>query len=230
MKVSTDEGSSFMPVQTVYRYKASALTPQWGYYSVDLLNYAGEPCLIIAFEAISFGGGDMWIDRVLMTSNNEIGVIDVGIADLSELVACDLANKSLKATISNNVNQAIDFTETPITLTLEVSGAVNQVYTRTLATGGIAALSQKEYEVENNFDYSTPGTYYFKAYVNSIDQFPNNDTMISSLMITPDVRIDSIVDIGCETVGVMVYKTVYIKNEGNISASNIPLRLQIDGQ
>ena len=68
--------------------------------------------------------------------------------------------------------------------------------------------SQSGYEVENNFDYS-PGTYYFKAYVNSIDQFPNNDTMISSLMITPDVRIDSIVDIGCETVGVMVYNGIY---------------------
>jgi hypothetical protein len=229
VKVSTDEGSSFMPVQTVYRYKASALTPQWGYYSVDLLNYAGEPCLIIAFEAISAGGGDMWIDRIKINSNNEISVTDLGIADLSDLVACDLSNKSLRATLSNNINQALDFSETPVTLIIEVSGAVNQVYTHTLTTGGIAAHSQMEYEVENNFDYSTPGTYYFKAYVNSIDQFPNNDTMISSLMITPDVRIDSIVDIGCETVGVMVYKTVYIKNEGNISASNIPLRLQIDG-
>jgi len=229
VKVSIDEGVSFIPLQTVYRYSASALTPQWSYYSLDLLSYAGETCLIIAFEAISVGGGDMWIDRIKISSNNEIGVTDLGIADLSKLIACDLSNKPLKATISNNINQAIDFTETPVTLTIEVSGAVNQVYTSTITTGSIAAYSQMEYEVESNFDYSTAGTYYFKAYVNSIDQFPNNDTIVSSLTITPDVKIDSIVDIGCEALGALVYKTIYIKNEGNISASNIPLRLQIDG-
>jgi hypothetical protein len=229
VKVSIDEGISFTPLQTVYRYSASALTPQWSYYSLDLLNYQEETCLILAFEAISFGGGDMWIDRVMISSNNEIGVTGLGIADLNELVACNLSNKSLKATISNNVNQAIDFTETPVTLTIEVSGAVKQTYTRTLTTGSIAAYSQTEYEVESNFDYSTPGTYYFKAYVNSIDQIPNNDTIISSLTVIPDVKIDSIVDIGCEALGALVYKTIYIKNEGNISVANIPLRLQIDG-
>jgi hypothetical protein len=42
VKVSTNEGVSFTTLQTVYRYRASALTPQWGHYSLDLLSYAGE--------------------------------------------------------------------------------------------------------------------------------------------------------------------------------------------
>jgi hypothetical protein len=180
-------------------------------------------------EAVSAGGDDMWIDRVKINSNNEIAITDLNVSTLGNLVACDLAHQTLSVGVTNNVNQDLDFSETPVTIVLEVSGPVTQTYTKTLTTGSILAHQQDSYEIESDFDYSTSGSYYFKAYVNSIDNYPNNDTMIKVMDILPDVKIDSIVDIGCEVVGVSVYKKVYIKNVGNLAVHNIPLRLQVDG-
>ncbi len=229
LKISKDGGHTFTTLQTIYRYDASATTLSWKNYTIDLLNYSTENCLIFALEAISEGGDDMWIDRLKIASNYEIGLTNLDIQTLDKLIACDLSNQSLSATITNNVNKDLDFSETPVTITIKVSGAVNQTYSKTINTGKITANSNHTVIIENNFDYSLGGTYHFNCYIKNIDSNPFNDTLpIKSITIIPDLSIDSIVSKECEIAGSNVYTTIFIKNTGNIKAHNIPLRLQID--
>ena len=230
LKVSKDGGNTFTLLQTVYRYDTLASTPIWKNYTIDLLNYSTETCLLFALEAISEGGGEMLIDRFRINSNYEIGLTNMDIQTLDKLIACDLSNQSLSVTIANNVNKDLDFSENPITVTIKVSGAVNQTYSKTITTGKIKANDDYTVIVENNFDYSLGGTYYFTAYLKNIDSNPLNDTCpLKTITITPDVAIDSIVTNKCEIAGSEVYTTVFVENSGNIKVHNIPLRLQIDG-
>lgn len=229
LKVSKNGGSTFTTLQTVYRYKSSATTPTWENYIVDLIDYASESCLIFALEAISEDGGEMLIDRIKINSNHEIAITDIDIKSLSTLIACDLSNIPLSVTLTNNTYMDFDFSETPVTVVIDVSGEVDNTYSTTIATGTMLANSNHTVIVENNFDYSLGGTYNFIAYINSIDKNPLNDTLSAkSITINPDVSVDSIVDKGCKIAGTSDYITIYIKNEGNIKVHNIPLRLQID--
>ena len=109
LKVSKDGGNTFTLLQTVYRYDTLASTPIWKNYTIDLLNYSTETCLLFALEAISEGGGEMLIDRFRINSNYEIGLTNMDIQTLDKLIACDLSNQSLSVTIANNVNKDLDF-------------------------------------------------------------------------------------------------------------------------
>ena len=229
VKLSTDGGATYSILQTIYRYKASATTPTWTNYLFDLSTYSNQKCLIVAIEGISAGGSDLYIDRLKINSNPEIAVKDIDIQNVSNLTACDLNKNTLSVTLKNNTIQSLDFSETPVDITLVISNAINQTITRSITTGILAPYGVDTYVIDTNISFSATGTFDFKAYINSIDKNALNDTLLTSLSVLPDVSIDSIVNTGCEVVGTSTYKTIFIKNEGNINVTNIPIRIKVDG-
>ncbi|NLO42115.1 MAG: T9SS type A sorting domain-containing protein, partial [Bacteroidales bacterium] len=227
VKISTNGGNTYSPIATVYRYNALFTTPGWQYYEIDLSAYSSESCVKIAFEAHSEGGGDMSIDRILISAEQEMSV-ELIIPQLKDMVACDLDQKEIKVRITNNTITPVDFDQQLSLLTLEASGAQTATYVDTLS-GQIPAYTSSEFIIDNQFDFTLAGIYDFKAYINHIDVNTLNDTSIAGITIMPDVSLVSIDSIGEKAINQSVYLSVEISNTGNIAIQQIPLHLQIDG-
>ena len=227
LKISTNGGASFSTLQTITRYNSSFSTPGWKEYTIDLSSYISQNCVLFAFEAYSEGGGDMMIDRILITSKQEMG-IDIKIPDLNELIACDLNNQKIIVNLNNNTSLPIDFSNTPAVLMVEVSGGKTKTYNDTLF-GILAANSTLDFVVDSTFDFSVNGNYHFKAYITSIDNNTNNDTIETDITISPDVSLESMNSLGSLPIHSQVYPTIKIGNAGNCIVHNIPLRIQVDG-
>ena len=227
VKISTNGGNTYSPIATVYRYNALFTTPGWQYYEIDLSAYSSESCVKIAFEAHSEGGGDMSIDRILISAEQEMSV-ELIIPQLKDMVACDLDQKEIKVRITNNTITPVDFDQQLSLLTLEASGAQTATYVDTLS-GQIPAYTSSEFIIDNQFDFTLAGIYDFKAYINHIDVNTLNDTSIAGITIMPDVSLVSIDSIGERAINESVYLSVEISNTGNIAIQQIPLHLQIDG-
>ena len=226
VKVSTN-GYTFTSLDTVYRYNSSFAVQGWEHYTVDLSSYSSQSCVILAFVATSAGGGDMWIDRVVVNSAKEIG-LEFNIPAEDSLIACELDHKELKVKVQNNTLLPIDFSETPVYLTLEVTGAVSKVYMDTL-TGILEGDSTLEVLLDNNFDFSTSGNYSFRAYINSIDNNTSNDTILKDITIFPDVQLVSMDAIGKKDLKSQVYPTFLLRNVGNLKIKEIPIHVQVNG-
>ncbi|MBP7102573.1 MAG: T9SS type A sorting domain-containing protein [Bacteroidales bacterium] len=227
LKISTNGGASYTTLQTINRYDPTYTTPGWKKYTIDLSNFISESCVILAFEAHSEGGGDMYIDRIFITSSKEMG-IGMTIPQIDDLVACDLNNQEIKVTLMNNTLLPIDFSETPSILTVEVTGTVTTTYTDTLS-GVLLGNATMDVIVDNAFDVTTSGTYDFKAYVSSIDNASYNDTVMSTLTISAGVSLVSLDAIGSRPMHSQVYPTIKISNTGNLRVQEVPLRIQVDG-
>jgi len=227
VKISTNGGNTFTTKDLIYRYNPSFTTPGWQHYTIDLSDYVNDACVVIAFEANSAGGGDMWMDRLLITAEKDMELALI-IPQLDDLVACDLDQKELKVSITNQSIMAVDFDETLSLLTLEVTGAVTKTYVDTLS-GILSGFATMDVVLDNQFDFTTAGSYDFVAYVNNIDISTLNDTDRASISIQPDVSLVSIDSVGDKVIGSSVYLTVQISNTGNLRVQEIPLHIQVDG-
>jgi hypothetical protein len=126
VKISTNGGNTFTNKDLIYRYNPSFTTPGWQHYTIDLSDYVNDACVVIAFEANSAGGGDMWMDRLLISAEKDMEIA-LFVPQLDDLVACNLDQKELKVSITNQSVMAVDFDETLSLLTLEVTGSVTKI-------------------------------------------------------------------------------------------------------
>ncbi|NLE62548.1 MAG: T9SS type A sorting domain-containing protein [Bacteroidales bacterium] len=223
----SSNGYSFNTIQTINRYNANFANPGWQKYTVDLSNYTSETCVIIAFRAISAGGGNMWIDRIAINSAKEMSVL-LDIPKEEDLMACELDHKELKVKISNNTLLPIDFDQIPVILTLNISGAKTLSYKDTL-TGILNGNAEMDIVLDSDFDFSLNGTYNFRAYISNIDNLPDNDTATSSIVISPDIYLVSLDSIGTRSIKEYVYPSVLLRNTGNLTIKEIPIRIKVNG-
>jgi len=227
VRVSVDGGSTYQNLAEIKRYNSVYTTPTFVYYTYDLSSYSTYACVIIDFYGQSFGGGNQNIDSISITSLQDIEVA-LDIIPQNDFVACDLDQKSISAIITNVTTQEFQFDRNPSELVVEVSGATTKSYTHPLVTGSISGNAYMTVVLDTNFDFSTNGTYNFKAYIRSADVNTQNDTAVESRVINVDVKMLTLDPLGTIKVGDNFYPTVSFTNTGIIPIRNIPLHLQIN--
>jgi hypothetical protein len=113
-------------------------------------------------------------------------------------------------------------------LTLNISGAKTLSYKDTL-TGILNGNAEMDIVLDSDFDFSLNGTYNFRTYISNIDNIPNNDTATSSIVISPDIYLVSIDSIGTISIKEQVYPSVLLRNTGNLTIKEVPIRIKVNG-
>ncbi|HOF17245.1 MAG TPA: hypothetical protein PLP76_10170, partial [Bacteroidales bacterium] len=92
VKISIDGGYTYHTVLHLQRYNAAYATPTFVRYEIDLSPYTAYSCVILAFEAGSYGGGNQNIDSIAIVSKQDLS-LELIVTEQSEFVACELDNK-----------------------------------------------------------------------------------------------------------------------------------------
>ena len=227
--VSTDGGLTYKYLYTVKRYDSAATTPFWKIHQVDLSKYINATCLIVGFEAQSYGGGDQIIDRIFLEVQQDLVPKEIRLP--SELYACELVNKPIEVIVANTTVYAVQMDKDTINLTFEITTPDNITQKSTYRfLGKIPPMSSDTILVHSGFDFSKHGSYKMTAYIDTIKITTDisNDTIRHVIDINPDIQITKIKSIGNKNVRDTVFAQVTVKNVGNLIAYEIPLRLQIN--
>jgi hypothetical protein len=227
--VSTDGGTSFTYLYTVSRYDANATTPYWQMHQVDLSAYIQATCLIVGFEAQSYGGGDQFLDRVFLEVQQDLVPTEIRLP--SDLFACDLVNKPIEVIVANTTVYAVEMSKDTINLTVEITTPDSNTQTSTYRfLGKIPPLSSDTILVHAGFDFSQHGAYVITAYIDTIKITTDvsNDTITRTINVFPDVSVKRIENMGDKNIGDSVYAKATIINTGNLMIPQTTLRLQIN--
>ena len=212
VRISQDGGATFKTLQTLYRYDAKCTTPTWREYKIDLSKYSTGSCIIIAFTAYSYGGGDQTVDRVKIIAQQDMRVL-VEAPSETDFEACNMTGRSLKVYLENLTSQEVPF-KAGDSITVEMSGASNFVYRQALS----GRLENREIDsmMLGPIDYVGGGQFDVKVYVNAIDSNAVNDTAKFSLNLNPDLAVTRYDAIGFKEPGDTVYVGFTVKNTGNL--------------
>jgi hypothetical protein len=228
--ITIDGGATYTMILSVIKYNQ---VYGWKQYSVDLPSYAVNQCVILVFEAMEMSrSGDVvqYIDRILVTARQDIAIREVLTSKLS---ACNLKNKDLKVVLKNESDPALNYVNTPITITLEIEKAGQTfIYDTLLDSGILSGFFADTITVTTGFDFAK-GTYTVKTYFSSVlDVDRNNDTLATAIVINPAMTVQvkriSGGSTNCLSGESSLWQEVIITNNGNMDLSNIGLILQID--
>jgi hypothetical protein len=224
VKISFNGDNNFNNVlPTIERYNPTYTTPTWVKYEIDLSPYVDSSCVIVAFDATSFGG-IQHIDRILITSNQNLALDSMIIPELS---VCDLKKKTVQIIISNTTGQGVDFTQTPANVCVDIKAQTTQTLTFPL-TGTMEGLESDTLEFDLSFE---KGKYDIKAYINTnVADFNRNDDTVSTIIdISPAFAIDihKLSKGGLAYAGLEVKQGITITNIGNMELSDIGLILTV---
>ena len=225
VRISLDGGATFETLKTLYRYDAQCKTPTWKKYQIDLSKYTTGRCIVVAFTAYSYGGGDQTVDQVRIVAMQDMQVT-VDAPKEADFAACNMTGRNLTVYLENLTSQEVPF-KAGDSLTVEMSGASNFVYRKALN----GRLENREIDTLTlgPIDYVGGGQFDVKVYVNSIDSNVANDTARYSLYLNPDLAVASVDTIGVKRTGDTVYAGMTIVNNGNLDVvSPFEVRLLIN--
>ena len=212
VRISQDGGATFKTIYTTYRYDAQYGQPTWVRHHIDLSKYNTGTCIVLAFTAYSYGGGDQTIDNVKIVAMQDMQLTVDAPSD-TDFYACNLTGHTLTAYLENLTSQEVPF-EAGDSITVEMSGASNFVYKKAL-TGRL-----EDYEIDTlqlgPIDYSAAGRFEVKVYVTSVDSNTANDTVRFSLNLNPDLAVTKYDVIGFKEPGDTLHVGFTMKNTGNL--------------
>ena len=226
IQVTTDEGATFTELGKI---GASDTGIYWKKYEFDLSKFANASCICIAFQGMSFGGCNQYIDRIRITADKDIA-LRLLLPETDQLSACHLQGQPLKAIVENLNRTSVSVSDD--TIQVSITGISNQqftyVYNRTL--GGFESDTLL---ITGQLDLSANGAYYFEACMQAIDDNTANDTIRdSSLIVMQDIALDTLFGLDGQMfkmTGDTVRVSALAVNNGNIPVEMVLLRLSIDG-
>jgi hypothetical protein len=227
VKISVDGGSTYSTLLHLQRYNAAYATPTFVRYEINLAPYTAYSCVILAFEAGSYAGGNQNIDSIAIISKQDIS-LELNVTEQSEFVACELDNKEINVKLTNLTAQVFNFGNNPSQINVKVSGAVDTLFTIPLTSGTMEGDTIVFYDITNTFDFSTNGTYNILAYLSSADDNTLNDTARQTRIVQVDAELIAIDPIASKDVGDLVSPTVYITNKSNMTINDIVLIITIN--
>jgi hypothetical protein len=227
VKISIDGGTTYSTLLNLQRYNAAYATPTFVRYEIDLSPYTAYSCVILAFEAGSYGGGNQNIDSIAIISKQDIS-LELEVSDQSEFVACELDNKEINVKLTNMTAQVFNFENNPSQINVEISGVVDTLFTIPLLSGTMEGDTMVMYTITNTFDFSINGTYDIVAYLASADDNTFNDTARQTRIVQVDAELVEVDPIDSKDEGDLVYPTVHITNKGNMPINGMALILSIN--
>ncbi len=160
--LSTDGGATFGTTAIVQQTTAAA----WTRVVVDFT--ATSATSVLRFQATSdFGDSDIGLDNVtvLVTPALDVQPTALVAPAASMATTCYSSTEAVTVTVRNVGGAAIDFSATPLTVTVNVTGAVTQALTTTVntnaANGGspLAAGATVNITLPTTLNMTTVGTY-----------------------------------------------------------------------
>ncbi len=212
VRISQDGGATFKTIHTVYRYDAQCKQPTWKRHQVDLSKYNTGSCIVLAFTAYSYGGGDQSLDQIRIVAMQDMQ-LTVDVPSDTEFFACNMSGHYLTAYLENLTTQEVPFSEGD-SITVLMSGASNMVYKKALR-GRLEDLETDTLKL-GPIDYTGGGRFDVMVYVNSIDSNTLNDTVKYTLNLNPDLAVISVDPIPHSETGDTVYVGMTLKNTGNL--------------
>jgi hypothetical protein len=228
VRVTENGGQTYTTLFSLTKYNP---VYGWKQYDVDLPPFGNGQCVILVFEAMEKSlqaNTVQYIDRVRITARQDITLSEVL---LPELTPCSLQNRELKVVMTNLGDIAVNYTNTPTRVTLEIQ-ETRQTFTRDLTSDYLAGFSSDTITVKTGFDFAK-GTYTFKAYFSTLlDVNMQNDTFVSQpVTINPVLSVSVHPEsspANCLTGEWAVNPTVNLYNTGNMDLSDIDIILQVD--
>ena len=224
--VTSDGGATY---KEIGRITAADTANYWKRYDIDLTPYANTQCLSIVFRAMSYGGVNQSIDRILISAETDIEMNMVPV-DMSNRVACDNTPVDIKAILINNAPTNIQLVND--TITMNITGAdtktAKYVYNGTLAgyTSDTITVGQ--------FNMTANGNYYVELYMQSQDDNTANDTLRdSTISVSQDIALTAIrgADVpNAMNTGDSISVSAVIVNAGNIAIDRYTVRMDVNGE
>ncbi len=221
VRITVDGGDSYTTLFELTKYDA---VYGWREYSKDLPSFAINQCVVLIFEAMEKSESEdvtQYIDHILITAKQEIVITEVLTSDYS---LCDLENKEWKVVLSNQTDPALDYSITPIAITLELVGT-SYSFTEIRDSGILHGFTSDTITLASGFDLA-PGEYIAKAYISSIW----GDIFMDTITIDPNytIRIHNISSSGSPSQAeIDLRQDVTIKNTGNIPLPQLDLVLTV---
>jgi hypothetical protein len=228
VRVLWNGGLSEKIVHQIKRYNAGYKNPDWEKYTVDLSPYIDSSCVVVSFEAISYGGVQH-IDRITVTSNQNLAIDTILFPPYS---LCDLKGKSISLVLANTTNQKVDYATTPTNIVVKISGNISKDTLITLS-GTMEGGTKDTFLLVDHLDLKK-GSYQVNVYISSpvSDVNRKDDTIKRTVVINPDMKVkfDRISGgiSNCLAVGTKIFPTITVENTGNMDISNIGLIVKID--
>ncbi|MDR0604563.1 MAG: T9SS type A sorting domain-containing protein, partial [Bacteroidales bacterium] len=227
VRITVDGGTTYNTLYSLIKYDAAY---GWRQYSMDLPPYAVDQCVILVFEAMEksrSGNVTQYIDRIRITAKRDIELAEILTLGVP---ACDMENKEWKLVLSNHTDPVLDYSVTPVIVTLEITGTSN-IFTKTLNSGSLAGFSSDTVVLSPTFNF-LKDTYPIKAWFTSVlDDTPLNDTLETTVVINPDlsVQLNKVsAPNACLAEKSQVWQEVVLTNTGSVDLTDITLVLQID--
>lgn len=206
----------------------------WTRYSYPLDSMVGESCVILQLEAMrkstSEYDGSQYIDCINIHAMQDVAVNKV---ITPYLHACNSRYGPLQLELQNTTGQQIDFSLTPLTLQVQVSGACSALYSVTLKQGIVPSMGTCTVTADSMFNF-TDGIYYIHAYVSDpIDDHDANDTLYDTLVIQACLQLQAAQITGgndntdCIGPKTKVYESYAIYNTGNVHMDHVELSLRV---
>ncbi len=192
--VSTDNGKSWdknvMP--TLTGEQQNSTSDPWKEAYVDLSSYSGD-VIMVRFRAVHGGGlsGDMAIDDIEI---REASDRDLKLASFISptIPDCFSSSHPVQVPLVNGGLDSLDLSKTNVTVTVEVTGVINQTLSTTLTNNSLnggqpLGTSDSVIVTVGSVNMTSNGFYNFKGYIDSVkgDTMPINDTTSNSLFVEP---------------------------------------------
>jgi len=201
----------------------------WHKYTVPLNAYTQDQCVYIGFLANNKADADVgqYIDRIIITSDLDVAVSGIFVDPV--VTSCNIRNKDISVVLRTTTNQAIDFSDHPTNIKLEIPGIDTVVYP--LTQGHIAGNSSATFKVASGINFKK-GMHTIKAYLSTpVDSNHVNDVKSEVLNINPAINIitEQSSSAGyCLSKGMEVYQQLVVKNTGNMDVSGIEVVMEVD--
>ncbi len=190
--ISEDNGKSWNTVATIDGEQHSSSGAPWSKYYKSLGQYRGE-VILLRFRGVRGSGlqGDMAIDDIKISKSP---ARDLSVASFKSPSSLDCfgSGHPVRFPIFNGGQDSVDLSQNNVTVTVEISGTINQTLTKTLTNnslnGGDPLGTLDTIIVPmGNVNMSSNGNYQFKGYISSIsgDTVTFNDTITETYTVPP---------------------------------------------
>lgn len=220
--VSSDGGASYTEAAVLFRYKAGVSGWEWERADIGLSAYSST-CVRIALEAISYGGGNQYLDSLCVRGLSRVKArVFPRVTAVSD---CRTADTGLYVVLENLTAQSIP----PQPFSLAVScntSRKDSVYAQVLPAA-LPPYARDTVVMDAAFVWELQQYYRFRFQLadSASAVFESMDTLVSTRV---DLCLQALALPPCESPGRRIYPSVRIRNTGALDVYGIPLEIGIN--
>ena len=192
LEASSDNGQTWTSINIISGEQQGSSGAAWRRYYTSLGQFSGD-VILLRFTGVRGNGyqSDMAIDDIKIGKSPAKDLSAKEFRSPSE-PDCYGSGHPVAFPIMNGGQDSLDMNQTNLSVTVEISGAINQTLTTTLSNNSLNGgdpLGTLDTVVVpmGNVNMSNTGNYQFKGYIDSIsgDTIPSNDTISKTYNVPP---------------------------------------------